>query len=90
MLAAKFFPKRALNVEVVARTLRPLWKTKQHFHIKDLGNHMILFNFEDDLDAERVLLGAPQSFDKNLIALCPYESNKSLKALQFDTAVLWV
>ena len=90
MLTAKFFTKRAFSVEVVARTLRPQWKTKQDFHIKDLGNHMILFNFEDDLDAERVLLGVPWSFDKYLIALCRYESDKSLKALQFDTAVFWV
>ena len=81
MLVAKFFTKRALSVEVVARTLRPLWKTKQDFHIKDLGNHMILFSFEDDLDVEHVLLGAPWSFDKYLIALCRYESDKSLKVL---------
>lgn len=90
MLATEFITKRALSVEVVASTLRPLWKTKQHFHIKDLGNHMILFIFENDLDAGRVLLGAPQSFDKYLVALCRHESDKSLKALQFDTAVFWV
>ena len=80
-MVAKSFTKRALSVEVVARTLRPLWKTKQDFHIKDLGNHMILFSFEDDLDVEHVLLGAPWSFDKYLIALCRYESDKSLKVL---------
>ena len=56
MLAAKFFTKRALSVEVVAQTFRPLWKTKQEFRIKDLGNHLILFTFEDELDAEKIRL----------------------------------
>ena len=90
MLAAKFFTKRALSIEVVARTLRPLWKTKQEFRIKDLGNHLILFTFEDELDAEKIFLGAPWSFDKYLVALCRYETDQSLKELCFDKAEFWV
>ena len=30
MLAAKFFTKRALSIEAVARTLQSLWRTKNH------------------------------------------------------------
>ena len=59
MLVAKLFTKRALNIEVVARTLRPLWKTKHEFRIKDLGNYLILFTFKDELDAKKTLLRAP-------------------------------
>lgn len=70
MLAAKFFTKRALSIEVVARTLYSLWRMKKPFHIKELRNHYMLFTFEDEFDAEPVLLGAPWSFDKYLISLC--------------------
>ena len=28
VLAAKFFTRRSINVEAVARTFRPLWRTK--------------------------------------------------------------
>ena len=90
MLAAKFFTKRALSIEVVAWTLRPLWKTKQEFRIKDLENHLILFTFKDELDAEKILLGTPWSFDKYLVALCRYETDQSLKELRFDKAEFWV
>lgn len=90
MLVAKFFTKQALSIEVVAWTLRPLWKTKHEFRIKDLGNHLILFTFEDELDAERIILGAPWSFNKYLTALCRYEIDQSLKEIQFDTAVFWI
>ena len=90
MLAAKIFTKRALSIKVGSRTLRPLWKTKHEFHIKDLGNHLILLTFEDELDAKKILLGAPWSFDKYLIALCRYETYQSLKDLHFNTAIFWV
>lgn len=33
VLAAKFLTRRALNMEAVARTFRPLWRTKESFHI---------------------------------------------------------
>ena len=31
VLAAKFFTKRALNVEVVGHTFKPLWRAKKDF-----------------------------------------------------------
>ena len=42
-LTAKFFTKRAININVVARTLKPLWRTKQDFEMQDMGNHILLF-----------------------------------------------
>ena len=79
MLAAKIFTKRALSIEAVARTLRSLWRMKKPFHIKELGNHRMLFTFEDELDVERILLGVPWSFNKYLVALCCYETDQSIK-----------
>ena len=57
---------------------------------QNLGNHLILFTFEDELDAEKILLGASWSFDKYLVALYWYETDQSLKELRFDTAEFWV
>ena len=48
------------------------------------------FTFEDKLDTERILLGAPWSFNKYLGALCRYETDQSIKEIQFNTAVFWV
>ena len=31
--------------EAVARTLKPLWRTKKDFEIQDMGNHILLFFF---------------------------------------------
>ncbi|XP_030970080.1 uncharacterized protein LOC115990383 [Quercus lobata] len=89
-LAAKFFTKRALNIDAVARTLKPLWRTKHDFEIQDMGDHIMLFVFENELDANRVLLGEPWSFDKYLIVLRRYEDDNSLRNLCFDTAKFWI
>ena len=42
------------------------------------------------MDAEKILLCAPWSFDKYLVALCRYETDQSLKELRFDTIEFWV
>lgn len=55
ILVAKFFTKRVLNVEAVARTFQPLWKTKIGFHVQDVGDHFLLFVFEEKSDAKKVL-----------------------------------
>ena len=34
VLAAKFLTKRALNVEAIGRTFKPLWRAKKEFKVK--------------------------------------------------------
>ena len=67
-LAGKFFMKRVLNVEAVARTFKPLWKPIGELKIRDSGDNMLVFEFEDVLDLERVLEYEPWSYDKSLTA----------------------
>ena len=67
-LAGKFFTKRVLNVEAVARTFKPLWKLVGELKIRDSGDNVLVFEFEDVMDLERVLEYEPWSYDKSLIA----------------------
>lgn len=54
-LAGKYFTKRVLNVDVVAHTFKPLWKLGGEPKIRDIDDGILLFEFEDMLDLERVL-----------------------------------
>ena len=54
-LAGKFLTKRVLNVDAMARTFKPLWKPIGELKIRDVGDNILLFEFEDNLDLERVL-----------------------------------
>ena len=49
-LAGRFYTKRVLNVDAVARTFKPLWRTTGELKIRDIGEHILLFEFKDVLD----------------------------------------
>ena len=90
VLAAKFFTKRALNIEVVARTFRPLWRTKASFHISNVGDNMLLFTFDQEIDTVKVLLGEPWSYDRHLVVLQRFEGKKPIKELEFNRVKFWI
>ena len=58
-LAAKFFTRRTINVKAVAWTFKPLCQTKNSFSLQDVGENIVLIEFDDGSDLERVLLGEP-------------------------------
>ena len=59
ILAAKFMTRRALNIEAIGRTLNPLWKTQNCFEMRDVGNHILLFVFSNENEAERIIAIEP-------------------------------
>nr|POE97072.1 hypothetical protein CFP56_23057 [Quercus suber] len=55
ILAGKFFTRKSLNVKVVAKTFRPLWHAKGGFNVTVGGENILLFAFDLEVDAERVI-----------------------------------
>ena len=53
-LAANFQTKRVLIVEAVAQNFSQLWHTRNGFKIKDQGNHIVLFIFENKFDCDKI------------------------------------
>ena len=90
VLAAKFLNKRNLNIEAVARTFRPLWRTKESFGVTNAGNNVLLFEFDLEVDAEKVLQGEPWSFDRHLVILQRFDGSKLVKELEFKFCAFWV
>ena len=89
-IVAKFFTPRALNVEAVARTFNRIWRSKNGFQIQNLGDHRLLFIFENKSDIERVLRNEPWSFDKHVIVLQYFNKTLPLRDVVFKETVFWV
>ena len=69
IIAAKFFMKRALNMDAIALTFQPLWRSKNGFNVKNMGNHIVLFIFDNKREVETIIENEPWSFDKHLMVL---------------------
>ena len=67
VLATKFFTRRTLNIEALAKNFHPLWHTKGRFEVSDGGDNVLLFKFELDVDAEKVIQGETWAFDRHLL-----------------------
>ena len=90
ILAGKFMTRRALSVEAVGRTLKPLWKTRNGFEIREVGNHVLLFVFDDENEAERILATEPWTYDKHLIILSHYDGSCPIQSVRFHTVNFWI
>ncbi|XP_075645352.1 uncharacterized protein At4g02000-like [Castanea sativa] len=90
VLVGKFYTKRRVSLDLVARVLKSLWRTEKNFKVCDMGENKILFQFEDEEDLDRVLLLNPWSFDKYLVILHKLDVGEVVNKVQFREASFWV
>lgn len=64
-IVLKFLTKRVLNIDAIAKTFIPLWRSKNGFRVFHLGDHRVLFVFDNKMEANKVLQSEPWTFDKS-------------------------
>ena len=89
-IAAKFLTKRPLNTDAIAATFKPLWRSKNGFKVKNLGNHVILFTFDNEEEVDTIMANEPWSFDKHLMVLQRYGKDSIVEELSFNLTHFWV
>ena len=58
-IVARFLTKRPLNIEAIANTFTPLWRSKSGFKVKNIGDHVVLFSFDNKSDVDCILSAEP-------------------------------
>nr|XP_023883814.1 uncharacterized protein At4g02000-like [Quercus suber] len=56
----------------------------------NVGNHIILFIFDNEEEVEKIMEGEPWSFDKHLVMIKRYDYSIPVKDLVFEYVSLWV
>ena len=77
-------------MDAVVRTFKQIWRSQNGFKIRNIGNHLVHFVFDNIQDVERILQNQPWTFDKHLVVLKRYEEGSQVKELVFDKAWFWV
>ncbi|KAK9990738.1 hypothetical protein SO802_025723 [Lithocarpus litseifolius] len=90
VLAAKFYTRRSVNLEAIAKTFRTLWHTKHRFEVSEVGDNRLLFAFKMVEDVEKVLLGEPWSFDRHIVVFQRYDTSTPIEELEFNKVSFWI
>uniref|UniRef100_A0A7N2L2Q0 DUF4283 domain-containing protein n=1 Tax=Quercus lobata TaxID=97700 RepID=A0A7N2L2Q0_QUELO len=90
IIAAKFLTKRALNIDSIAKTFTPIWRSRNGFKIQKESSHVVLFTFDDKNEMEKVMATEPWSFDKRLMVLQRFGKEMDLKDMEFNKVTFWV
>ena len=77
-------------MEAIGRTFKPLWRAKKEFKVREVGDHILLFVFEAESDAERVLANEPWTFDKHVVLLQKFDGSTPARYLRFTKLKIWV
>ena len=79
-----------LNMEIMARTFKQLWRSTNGFKIRNQKDHRVLFVFDNLGDVDRILKNQPWSFDKHLVMLQRHSLKILVWDLVFKTTLFWV
>ena len=84
IIAAKFLTKRALNIEAIIRTFNPLWRSKNGFEVRNTGDHMMLFVFDNKEEVDKIFAGEPWSYDRHIVLIQRYDKKVPIRELKFN------
>lgn len=74
--------------DIMAKTFKPIWRARNGFKIRNLGDHKLLFIFNNKPDAKRVLNNESWSFDKHLVVLQRYGTDILLQDFSLNETTL--
>ena len=89
-IAAKFLTKRPLNMDTMANTFTPLWRTKSGFKIKHIEDHVVLFSFDNKADVDRIIAVEPWSFDKHAMVITRYDKDATVQPSDQSMVAFWM
>ncbi|XP_042950180.1 uncharacterized protein LOC122282289 [Carya illinoinensis] len=82
--------EKVINSEAFKISMGRIWKLRGGLKIKGVGKNLFLFEFDEATDMQKVKLGRPWTFDRQLLCLKDYNGQISPKEMVFDKEPLWV
>lgn len=77
-------------MEAFAWTFKQLWRTGNGFRVRNQGNNIVLFVFDNLMEVDKILKSQLWSFDKHLILMQCYSNDVPVTELVFEKVPFWV
>ncbi|GMY35015.1 putative ribonuclease h protein [Fagus crenata] len=89
-VTVKVISDHRFNRDALKQTLRSIWRISKGMVFKDAPDNMLLVEFFDAGDKERVLIGRPWSFDMCLLLVTPLDGDVQPSKLEMNLVPFWV
>ncbi|KAL5862997.1 hypothetical protein ACOSQ3_000511 [Xanthoceras sorbifolium] len=89
-LVGKILTTKLINRDVFRAIIPKIWRTTQTFIIENVKENVFVFQFQNQADKRRVLMGGPWSFDKCLIVLEEPLGDGKFLDMGFTNVQFWV
>ncbi|KAL5735075.1 hypothetical protein ACOSP7_032936 [Xanthoceras sorbifolium] len=89
-LIGKIITNKQINREAFRGTIQKIWRTQQLVDVEVIWDNIFVFQFRNQQDRKRVLLGGPWSFDRGLLVLEVPLGVGNISRMQFTKAEFWI
>ncbi|OMO70912.1 reverse transcriptase [Corchorus capsularis] len=86
----KLFSKRTPHLEGFRAAMFQAWKPNMGMRVREVGEKSFLFEFEDGVDRDRVLVTQPWKFQRSLLLLTEFDGLDQPEDIVFDVSPIWV
>ncbi|GAV84207.1 DUF4283 domain-containing protein/zf-CCHC_4 domain-containing protein [Cephalotus follicularis] len=80
---------KSFNKETLKKTMQSLWRGKYGLRIREVGNNMFLFMFNNNEDRMKVLKLGPWHFNKHILLLEKMEKETNLSQIELYKPSFW-
>ncbi|XVF05112.1 hypothetical protein REPUB_Repub05bG0143600 [Reevesia pubescens] len=89
-LMGKLWTKKGVNTKVMRQTLMKIWRVSKGMTLREVGDKIYIFSFEDNIEKERALLSQPWTFNKALLVLGEVDGFTTPDKMKLDWCPFWV
>ncbi|KAK6136615.1 hypothetical protein DH2020_029648 [Rehmannia glutinosa] len=89
-LLGKSFGSKKINFAGLRNTLLNIWQTRDPLTVREIGNNLFQFIFQNQEDKNRVLKGKTWTFDNQYLLLREWSEDILEKVESINTVELWV
>ncbi|OMO50310.1 hypothetical protein CCACVL1_30518 [Corchorus capsularis] len=89
-LLGKLFSKRRPNVEGLRMAMFQGWKLDGAMIVKEAGDNLYVFQFEDAVERDWVLVNQPWSFNRSLLVLREFDGLQTPEEVNFEICPVWM